>query len=59
MYQNSCWGTDSWWIIILFAILLIWLCCGTNQGGCGYYGGYNYGSNYGGNTLDCCNGCCH
>ncbi|MBS5164619.1 MAG: hypothetical protein KHY77_02525 [Butyricicoccus pullicaecorum] len=52
MYQNSCWGTDSWWIIILFAILLIWLCggnqCGYSSNQCGY-----------GNTLDCCNGCCH
>ncbi len=56
MYQNSCWGTDSWWIILLFAILLIWLCCGTtNQGGCGC----GYGGNYGGNTLDYCGGCCH
>ncbi|MBS5143997.1 MAG: hypothetical protein KHY89_00575 [Butyricicoccus pullicaecorum] len=53
MYQNSCWGIDSWWIIILFAILLIWL-CGGNQCGCG-----SNQCGYGSNTLDCCNGCCH
>lgn len=54
MYQNSCWGTDSWWIIILFAILLIWMCCGN------YGYGNSCGSNQcgcGSNTLDCCNGC--
>ncbi|MBS5150146.1 MAG: hypothetical protein Q4A63_06340 [Butyricicoccus pullicaecorum] len=54
MYQSSCWGIDSWWIIILFAILLIWLCNSGNQCGCG-----SNQCGYGSNTLDCCNGCCH
>ena len=51
MYRNSCWGTDSWWIIILFAIILIWI----------FYGN-SCQDNYCGTTaaLDCggC-GCCH
>lgn len=32
MTNNTCWGSDSsWWILILFAIVLVWICCG-NQG---------------------------
>ena len=57
MNCNNWGGNECWWIIIIFAIILIWLCCGNGNGIVGDMGG-GCGCGCGSNGRDDYCGCC-